>query len=73
MVVWVYRSTALRYLKGVLGAVAGPPDAYGLQHACVVQLLQNQRLVQTHLLLLAENNTAALEITSKIKALNYNS
>lgn len=39
------------YLEGVLGAVARAPDAHGLQHARIAQLLQNQLVIKTEFLL----------------------
>lgn len=39
------------YLEGVLGTVAGTPDAHCLQHACVAQLLQHQLIVKAKFLL----------------------
>lgn len=44
---WVW----VAYLEGVLGAVARAPDAHGLQHACVAQLLKHQLIIKAELLL----------------------
>lgn len=38
----------MSYLKGVFGSITRPSDANCFQHACVPQLLHNERLIKTH-------------------------
>lgn len=62
------------YLEGVLGAVAGAPDAHGLQHACVAQLLQHQLIIKAKLLLQRRTHCSeALRVTMWTVSPNPNS